>query len=37
MAMPRPLFWGETRPKEQSADAAPRIHDYGMGYRWRWQ
>ncbi|OYD23565.1 hypothetical protein [Oceanimonas baumannii] len=30
---PRPLFWGETRPEEQWADAAPRIHDFGMDYR----
>lgn len=28
---PRPLYWGESRP--QRADAAPRIHDYGMRYR----
>ncbi|MGP7734855.1 hypothetical protein [Oceanimonas smirnovii] len=30
---PRPLFWGESRPQEQGADAAPRIHDFGMDYR----
>ncbi len=28
---PRPLFWGEGRPER--ADAAPRIHDYGLSYR----
>lgn len=30
---PRPLFWGETQPSKQWADAAPRIHDFGMDYR----